>query len=354
MRKLMWFTIGFGAACAYCAYTWNCAGLILAAVCFFGIFAAMVAAGKTMEKLYIAAAVSLGIATGLLWFQGYHSMLLSPVEKLDRTSADVTLYCTDYSKETESGSSVEGFLYADGIPCRAKFYVNANIPMEPGDILTGQFRLRATTSREKGDINYLQGKGIFLLGYQNEEAQLVKSAEKPIWVYPAMLRQNLVAILERAFSGEIGAFARALLLGDRTGLDYELSTAFQLSGIMHIIAVSGLHVTILFTLINLLCLKRRWLVALIGIPTLFLFAAVAGFTPSVTRACIMQGLIIGAMLLNREYDGPTELAFASLMMLLFNPLVITSVSFQLSVGCMIGIFLFRKRLYDWMCDKLHV
>ena len=354
MRKLMWFTIGFAAASAYCAYSWTSEGLILVAVCFFGIFGAMLAAGRSLEKLYLAAAVSLGISLGCLWFQGYHSMVLSPVEELDRVSTDVTLYCTDYSKETESGSSVEGFLYVNGLPCRARFYVNAPIPMEPGDILTGQFRLRATTSRDKGDINYLQGKGIFLLGYQQEDAQLLKSSERPLWAYPAMLRQNLQEILGRTFSGESGAFARALLLGDRTGLDYELSTAFQLSGIMHIIAVSGLHVTILFTLINLLCLKRRWLVALLGIPALFLFAAVAGFTPSVTRACIMQGLIIVAMLLNREYDGPTELAFASLVMLLVNPLVITSVSFQLSVGCMIGIFLFQKRLYDWMCSKLHV
>lgn len=353
MRKLMWFTIGFGAACAYCAYTWTCEGLVLTTICFLGIFAAMMTAGKTVEKLYVAAAVSLGIALGCLWFQGYHSVFLSGVEKLDGQTIDVTLHCTDYGRETENGMSVDGFLYVDGAPCKAELYINAQVEVEPGDVLAGQFRLRATTNRDKGGINYLQGKGVFLLGYQREEAQLVKAAKTPIWAYPAMLRQNIVRILETFFRGEGGAFAKALLLGDRTDVDYELNTAFQLSGIMHIIAVSGLHVTILFTLINILCLKRRWLVALIGIPVLILFAAVAGFTPSVTRACIMQCLMIGAMFLNREYDGPTELALASLVMLTGNPLVITSVSFQLSVGCMIGIFLFQKRIYDWFCTKLN-
>ena len=354
MRRLMWFTIGFSAACAYCTYTWTCEGLILVAVCFLGIFAAMLMAGKSMEKLYIAAAVSLGIALGCLWFEGYHSIFLSDVEQLDGQTAGVALHCSEYAKETESGASVEGFLYVDGIPCRARLYINTQAEIEPGDILTGQFRLRATTSSDKENINYLQGKGIFLLGYQREEAQLLKATKVSYWAYPALLRQNIVGILETFFHGESGAFAKALLLGDRTDIDYELNTAFQLSGIMHVIAVSGLHVTILFTLINLLCLKRRWLVALIGIPSLFLFAAMAGFTPSVTRACIMQCLMIGAMFLNREYDGPTELAFASLAMLLANPLVITSVSFQLSVGCMIGIFLFQKQLYDWLCGKLHI
>ena len=350
MRKLMWFTVGFGAACAYCAYTWTCEGLILPAICFLGIFAAMLAAGKTVEKLYAAAAVSLGIALGCLWFQGYHNVVLSPAERLDGQTTGVTLYCTDFGKPTDYGMSAEGFLYVDGKPCRARLYINAQVEIEPGDVLSGQFRLRSTT--DQGDRTYLQGKGIFLLGYQKDEAQLVKMEQRPLWAYPAVLRQNLTQLIDRCFAGEDSTFAKALLLGDRTGLDYKLNTAFQQSGIMHIIAVSGLHVTILFTLINLLCLKRRWLVALIGIPVLFLFAAVAGFTPSVTRACIMQGLIIGAMLLNREYDGPTELAFASLVMLFVNPLVITSVSFQLSVGCMIGIFLFQKRLYDWLCTKL--
>jgi len=353
VRKLMWFTIGFGAACAYCAYSWTCEGLILAAICFLGIFAAMLLAGKSMEKLYLAAAVSLGIALGCLWFQGYHRMVLEPAERLDGSTVDVTMYCTDYGKATDYGTTVEGFLYVEGIPCRARFYINAPVETEPGDILTGEFRLRTTTNPGKSAGNYLQGKGIFLLGYQREEAQLIKSDERPFWAYPAVLRRNLTQIITDTFSGEAGIFAKALLLGDRTDLEYELNTAFQRSGIMHIIAVSGLHVTILFTLINLLCLKRRWLVALLGIPLLALFAAMAGFTPSVTRACIMQCLMIGGALFDREYDGPTELAFASLAMLAVNPLVVTSVSFQLSIGCIAGIFLFRKRLYDWFCEKLN-
>ena len=352
MRKLMWFTIGFGAACAYCAYTWTVEGLILAAVCFLAVFAAMLVAGKNMEKFYIAAAVSLGIGLGCLWFQGYHSLFLTGVEELDGKTMPITLQCTDYSERTDNGVSVEGRLNVDGKSCRTKVYVNAEVDIEPGDVLTGVFRLRAVTSRDKSDVNYLQGKGIFLLGYQKEEAQLVKATKTPLWARPAMLRQNLVETIGGFFQGEREAFARALLLGDRTNVSYELNTAFQQSGIMHIIAVSGLHVTILFTLINLLCLKRRWLVALIGIPVLFLFAAVAGFTPSVTRACIMQCLMISATLLNREYDGPTELSLASLAMLVVNPLVITAISFQLSVGCMVGIFLFQKRLYDWLCTKL--
>ena len=352
MRKLMFFTLGFGAACAFCAYTWTCSGLILPAVVFAVLFAAGLFGGKWAEQLKAAAIIFFGISIGLLWFQGYCNHYLNRASELDGKLADVKVYCTDYSYPTDYGSAVEGFLYLEGKPCRVKFYVNADVEMEPGDVLTGCFKLRLTTEGGEKGATYHQGKGIFLLGYQREDAQLVKSDERPVWALPAVLRHNLIGLIDERFPSDSSGFAKALLLGDRTDLDYRLNTVFKVSGIMHIIAVSGLHVTILFTLINMICLKRRWLVALLGIPTLVLFAAVAGFTPSVVRACIMQCLMIGAMLFNKEYDGPTELSFASLVMLLVNPLVITSVSFQLSVGCIIGIFLFQKRIYDWLSDKL--
>lgn len=352
MRKLVWFTIGFGAACAFCAYSWTCTGLILPAIVFAVLFSAGFLAGKYAQQLKIAAIVCLGISMGLGWFQVYNDQYLAEAAKLDGKVADVQLTCTDYSYQTDYGTAVEGFLYLDGKPCQAKFYVQGDVQMEPGDILSGGYQLRVTTQDSEKGATYHPGKGVFLLGYQRSDAQLLKRTDKPFWVYPAILGQRIVSAIEKIFPADTAAFAKALLLGDRTGIDYELNTVFKISGIMHIIAVSGLHVTILFTLINLLCLKRRWLVAILGIPSLLLFAAMAGFTPSIVRACIMQCLMIGAMLINREYDGPTELAFASLVMLIVNPLVITSVSFQLSVGCMIGIFLFQKRIYDWICSKL--
>lgn len=350
MRKLMWFTLGFGPVCALCAYLWLTDGLVIPAVIFVLLFVSFLVCSRRIKGMRIAAAVCLGCAAGLLWFQIYSANYLRLAASLDGQNAYTTARCTDYSHQTDYGTAVEGVMYLEGKPFRAKFYVNGQIDMVPGDVLTGVFHFRVTTP-DGMDSSY-QGEGIFLLAYQQEDAELGKLAEMPKWGYPATLRQKLTGIIDRCFPEDAAGFAKALLLGDRSGIDYETNTAFKISGISHIIAVSGLHVTILFTLVNMLCFKRRGLVALLGIPTLALFAAVAGFSPSVTRACIMQCLMILAMLFNREYDGPTELAFACLVMLVFNPLVITAVSFQLSVGCMIGIFLFQKKINDWMCEKL--
>ena len=352
MRKLMWFAMGFGAACAFCAYAWVTEGLFILAAGFLALFGAIAIGTRWFKWLKPAAAVCLGIAMGFAWFQLYSSAYLSRTADLDGAMAEVTARCTDYSYETDYGSAVEGFLYLDGKPYRGKFYVNSPTEMEPGDVLKSKFQLRLTTSDSAEGPTFHQGKGIFILAYQRDEVELIKVESKPFWTYPAVLRNTIKEAIDRLFPEDTAPFAKALLLGDRTGIDYEINTAFRISGIMHIIAVSGLHVTILFTLINLLCLKRRWLVALIGLPTLFLFAAVAGFSPSVIRACMMQGLMILAALFGKDYDNPTELAFASLVMLVVNPLVITSVSFQLSVGCVMGILMFQRRIYDWLYTHL--
>ena len=165
------------------------------------------------------------------------------------------------------------------------------------------------------------------------------------------LQKRLLDSLEAIFPEDTIGFAKALLLGQTDDLDYETDTAFQLSGIRHVIAVSGLHVSILFSVIFLLSCGNRFVMPVIGFPLLLLFASVAGLSPSVVRACIMQGLLILSVLWVQEYDAPTALAAAVLFMLVLNPLTLLSVSFQLSVGCMIGILLFGQPLYDWMLDQ---
>jgi len=348
----MWFTLGFGAVCALCSYLWLTIDLWLPALVLFVLFAATAVLSRRIKWVRCVSVVCLGCAVGFLWFYLYSANYLSLAAQLDGKIADTTAYCTDYSYQTTYGTAVEGVLRLEDKPFRAKFYVNGDISMEPGDVLRGAFEFRVTTPDGADEPTAHQGNGIFLLAYQEEDAELLKLVQPPLWTFPAKLRHSLLEILDDSFPGDTAAFAKALLLGDRTGIDYETNTAFKLSGISHVIAVSGLHVTILFTLINALCFKRRYLVAIFGIPMLALFAAVAGFSPSISRACIMQCLMIAAMLVGKDYDGPTELAFACLVMLLTNPLIITSVSFQLSVGCMIGIFIFNGRISGYLTDKI--
>ena len=348
MRKLMWFSMGFLMSCLICALLWVEAETIAACLGFGATCAVCFALGKKYGWLRRLGAVFLGLAVGFGWYQIYSAVYLNPMEELDGKTEKLQIQCLDYRDETSYGVAVDGLITVNGKPCKVRAYLNSEIFLEPGDIITGEFELHAVSP---GDI-YRQGRGLFLTAHQASDAQMGKPVKTPWYCRPAVMRQEILTTLDECFDEDTAAFAKALLLGEREDMDYETSTALRLSGISHVVAVSGLHVTILFTLVFTLGLHRGWLTAIIGIPILLLFAAIAGFSPSITRACIMQIMMILALCFEKEYDPPTALAFAALVMLVVNPLTILSISFQLSVGCMAGILLFREPLSKWLRHHL--
>lgn len=345
MRKLMWFTIGFALACVIGVYVthgnWTLLFFLFSVI---GTVATAFIRSKAARVTFLAL---FGLAAGMLWLWLFDCFYLCPARELDGQVIESTIEISDYSVSGLNGSSAEGRLHVDGRSYRVCLYLYDQEAVSPGDTVSGSFRLRFTADGGEKEPTYHQGKGIFLLAYGKSDVQIARLSTVPGRYFAAELRNNIFSMLDSIFPEDTVGFARALLLGDRGRLSYDVNTAFSYSGIAHVIAVSGMHVSILFTLIYDMFGKRRWSTALLGIPVLILFASLAGFTPSIMRACIMQVLMILALLLKKEYDPPTALAFAVLCMLGVNPLTITSVSFQLSVACMIGIFLFSGKIHDY-------
>ena len=353
MRKLMWLTLGFGAACAWGAYFGGgYVAIMIIAVILATVFAF---AARKVEILRPVAVVCAGILLGMGWFCLFDRLWLDAPRQLDGARKTVTITCADYSRETDYGYSVDGIIELEGHDYSVRVYLDYGeepLFLEPGYELTGEFRFDVTTNAAPGDSTYYQGNGIFLVAYSRGDIAVLACHGSDFRTAIADMRMGIISVLESVFDENTAPYAKALLLGDSSDISYEVDTSFKVSGIRHIIAVSGLHVSILFSVLYLLSGKRRVMTALLGIPALLLFAAVAGFTASVTRACIMQILMMIALLVDREYDPPTALSFAALVMLAINPLAVTSVSFQLSTGCMTGIFLFSTGIREWiLSDK---
>ena len=349
MRKLMWFTIGF--TCAVIAGVYLASGIWLAILALFSLVCAVGLCVMRSRWSKVAAVALIGCVIGLIWLFGFDSLHLSHARAYDGKTVNASVIVSDYSYDSGYGTAADGKMRLDNKQYKVRVYVNVKDALKPGDALQGQFRLRFTADGGEKAPTYHQGKGIFLLAYGTADVQITYADQEPTTSFAAILRQRIIGILNAVFPADTLPFARALLLGDDSLLDYRTDTDFQTSGIRHVIAVSGLHVSILFSLVYLLCGKRRVLTAVLGIPVLVLFAAVAGFTPSIVRACIMQSLMIFALLINKEYDPPTALSFAVLVMLTANPLIITSVGFQLSVGCMVGIFLFSGKISSYLLNE---
>ena len=349
MRKLMWFAIGFTAACAVGAYLVSGIWLFLLALCC-GV-GALGLLWVRSDTAKIISVVLLGFVCAFLWLWGYDSFYLTHARNADTQTIETTIIATDFSYDTDYGVAGDGKLQLNGRTYRVRYYLSTKEPICPGDQLTGSVRLRYTGDGGSQEPTHHQTDGIFFLAYCYDEMSVSKEEAVPARYFPAVLRQKITEILNSTFPKDTLAFARALLLGDSSLLTYRMNTAFAVSGIRHVIAVSGLHVSILFSLVYLMLGERRILTPIVGISMLALFAAVAGFTPSVVRACLMQGIMLLALMFNKEYDPPTALSFAVLTMLVINPLSVKSVSLQLSAGCMVGIFLFSGKIHDYLLDE---
>ncbi len=346
MRRLMWFTIGYAAACGLGAYLLRGEGMLLAG----GMGLLLTIGAFSVRKNPVARrgmAVFLGITLGCTWFVFYEAAVLSPISGLDGQTLPMEIRVTDYNWETDYGSAVDGRVSFGGREYKIRFYLREKQALEPGQVVKTTARLRLTDRGGEREPTFHRAEGILLLGYQRGEVEF--STDRPtLSDHAARWRQKIIRCIETSFPADTFAFAKALVLGDTTDLTYEQSTAFSVSGISHVVAVSGLHVSILCAVVYLFSGRKRYLTALIGIPLLVFFAAIVGLTPSVTRAVLMQVLMMLAVVVDREYDPPTALAFAVMVMLTRCPLVITSVGFQLSVGSVAGIFLFFQPISEWL------
>ncbi len=136
---------------------------------------------------------------------------------------------------------------------------------------------------------------------------------------------------------------RGICLGDKSGFDKETIQPYRQAGFMHLLAVSGMHIGIIGTLINLFfglfakTYKSKIFAKAFSIALVWLYVAMVGFAPSAVRAAIMFSLYFGFDILENQPSKYNVLALAALTMLIFSPMLIFDIGFQLSYAAMVGI-----------------
>lgn len=165
------------------------------------------------------------------------------------------------------------------------------------------------------------------------------------------VRGHVQKRLEQIFEDkEILAISQALLIGYKASLSEEQVGAFSASGTMHVLAVSGLHAGIVFMILNLFflpfanTLNKKRIKVLVIVPSLFFYAFVTGLSPSVVRAAIMLSLVMVAAALNRKGNIYNTVFATAFFMLLYNPMFLFNVGFQLSFLAVLGIVYFQPKI----------
>ncbi len=162
-----------------------------------------------------------------------------------------------------------------------------------------------------------------------------------------IIKEKIKENLSLGLNNENTEIAYSTLFGDKTNLNNDIQEAFQLSGIAHILAVSGLHVNIivgvLYALLGFCRLKGWKRVIIIGIILLF-YAYICDFSVSIIRAVIMSLLLMIAPLVGRKYDTLNAISLAGIVIFVFNPLCVFNVSFLMSFSCVLGIAFISRPL----------
>lgn len=137
---------------------------------------------------------------------------------------------------------------------------------------------------------------------------------------------------------------KALSLGDKSSIPPELKNSFRRSGAMHLLALSGLHVGILYAFLTFLLSfigkgkGAKWIKSAVVIPLLWFYALFTGASPSICRAVIMASVYEIGGLAGRDNNGFNSLGISALLITIINPHAPSGISFQLSFSAMLGIF----------------
>lgn len=220
---------------------------------------------------------------------------------------------------------------------------------------------------------YLRSKGLYFSAFINSFDTIYQETKKNNFLFFVDVLRNevRVRILKLLKGKEVLGFYSAVLLGDKSWLDEETQTAFATLGISHFLAVSGLHVGIIYLLFGLVFglnvyRKHKWLLPkiVIVILVIWLYALLSGFTLSVVRAAFMFTCFLFAKLLKRESNAFNILCFSAFINLLYNPMVFYDVGFQLSYAAVASIVLlfpklqslltFKYKVLNWIWDAICV
>jgi competence protein ComEC len=218
-----------------------------------------------------------------------------------------------------------------------------------GDIL--QLRGSLETPQKFDDFDYrgyLASQRIYtIINYPGVRTLQTSAGFPPMaWIYSA--REKLADSLSSCLPGPQGSLAQAILLGLRGSLPETLVQSFYNTGTTHLIAISGLNLTIVLGIVLSLSIwllgRRNRYYIWISLAFIWLYTLLTGLPATMVRSAVMGSAFLLAELLGRQRNGLPALSLAAVIMLAVDPLVLRDVSFQLSFLSMLGLVMISPSL----------
>ena len=352
MRKLAYAAGGYAAAIFLAHYVLPARLLPYAAgiMALFALPAFLLPRGVRMRVMLAAVSAAVGFG----WYFCAAHLRLEPVQAVSNDERTVTARVTAYPQEYEHSVGITVRLTDPVLPhltARLYDYAGESAELRPGDEITVRVKLRPATERYGEETDTYLSRGIYFLGTIQEAPEKTGVWPYRVLYFPKTIAYALKTSAARVFPEDAVPFAQALMLGDKQALYAQnLDIPLRNAGIMHTVAVSGMHLTYLLGFVRLL-FGRRKLSAALALPLMAVFAVMAGASASIMRAAFMAALLLFAPILGRENDPPTSLLTALALLLACNPFSAGSVALQLSFASMGGIFLLSGPIYRFLSAR---
>lgn len=241
---------------------------------------------------------------------------------------------------------------------KIKIYLKENTSVHYGQkLLISQQPRKIEIPKNPAEFNFKRYLAFDNIEYQcilkgHETMVFTSKTQWNILAFSQHLRQNFVKSFKKHISNQKEfSILVALLLGDKHYIENETKNDYSGAGAMHILAVSGLHVGILFGvlsfLLNLTFLKNHQKTsAFLLISFLWFYAFLTGLSPSILRASLMFSFVIIAKTIDRNSNIYNTLALTAFCLLIYNPYFLMEVGFQLSFLAVFGIVFFFEKFYQ--------
>jgi competence protein ComEC len=339
---------------------------------------------STLSKQYLSTSASFIFMIFILTLANYYASVSTKKENLFfknlYSEKDVHLYGTVERIDLRKDNVIQFYVDSDSIRSE-NFFIKDKIrflcrlgevtdsvenefsTLSPGNFIevTGDYN-KGRNKRNPGEFdynNYLHSIGVTgVISFYSEKNIVVLNSHKNFiadLIY--QLRKNIDEKINEYHTSQTASLLRGLLLADRRGIDYDTKEQFVNAGVIHVLAVSGLHVGYIAIIITLLLGRFNIFIRSgLTILGLLLFVFITGGPPSVVRATIMAIVIILSLVSGRNTNLFNSLAIAALIILLFDPTEIYLPGFQLSFSAVLSIAffypIFKKKVDEFIHKKI--
>ncbi|MFI3313313.1 MAG: DNA internalization-related competence protein ComEC/Rec2 [Eubacteriales bacterium] len=350
MRKLGWFAVGFALATlsilgnAPTQLIWWQYGLMT-------LVALALVFLKPTHCKRIGCGM-LGLCVCLVWLQHLETEQQDWNQCNEGNEELVTMVATDFSEESAYGYMV--LVSLDG--CEGWLYFSDDVAISPGDTITATCRIKANSTY--GDWDNLWKKALgydFTANYKGDDFTCISPESVDFIYYPACFAQKIREMLPVIANETTSNYLHALLLGESDYLSDMFYNNMAIIGTNHTVAISGMHFSMLMTLL-VLFLGRGRRGAFLTLAVIWFYAVAVGGKPSVIRSAVMFTFLLMAPIVGRERDVATSILGALLAILAENPFAIYSISLQFSFTTVALICLFTANLYEpiWNHSKVKI